>query len=309
MYGEDGSAREKETIPIFLSSDDNYSPFVASTIASVCYNTKSFIKFYVLSDGITKENQDKIKTLNSKFNNFDIEFLELDFSEIFKDMRLNLVSSSATYFRFLVPDMRLDLKKVIYLDIDLIAMGDVYELYSQDLEGKVIGAVMNRLDRPYSGLKQNSREHIYFNAGMLLIDCEKWRTQNITKKLFEIEERERENIVCQDQDCLNILFDNNYKRLDLKFNLTNLHVHWSRYRRVKLIPQIVRAKRNCIIRHYVGVKPWCTYKINSWGFGAFWIYMKMTPFYNEIKEKYIERNAFKDCGFFARIAKKIRNHF
>ena len=35
-------------IPIFLSSDNNYAPFVATTIASVCDNTKSFCDFYIL---------------------------------------------------------------------------------------------------------------------------------------------------------------------------------------------------------------------------------------------------------------------
>ena len=39
-------------IPIFLSSDDNYAPFVATTIASICDNTKSFCEFYVLDGGI-----------------------------------------------------------------------------------------------------------------------------------------------------------------------------------------------------------------------------------------------------------------
>ena len=37
-------------IPIFLSSDNNYAPFVATTIASICDNTKSFCDFYVLDD-------------------------------------------------------------------------------------------------------------------------------------------------------------------------------------------------------------------------------------------------------------------
>ena len=39
-------------IPIFLSSDNNYAPFVATTIASICDNTKSFCDFYILDGGI-----------------------------------------------------------------------------------------------------------------------------------------------------------------------------------------------------------------------------------------------------------------
>ena len=47
-------------IPIFLSSDNNYAPFVATTIASICDNTKSFCDFYILDGGIEEENKEKI---------------------------------------------------------------------------------------------------------------------------------------------------------------------------------------------------------------------------------------------------------
>jgi len=49
-------------IPIFLSSDNNYAPFVATTIASICDNTKSFCDFYILDGGIEEENKEKIFT-------------------------------------------------------------------------------------------------------------------------------------------------------------------------------------------------------------------------------------------------------
>ena len=42
-------------IPIFLASDNNYAPFVATTIASICDNTKSFCNFYILDGGISKK--------------------------------------------------------------------------------------------------------------------------------------------------------------------------------------------------------------------------------------------------------------
>ena len=64
-------------IHIFLSSDNNYAPFVATTIASICDNTKSFCDFYILDSGIEEEeeeeeNKEKICQLKTKFNNFSI---------------------------------------------------------------------------------------------------------------------------------------------------------------------------------------------------------------------------------------------
>jgi len=40
-------------IPIVLSSDDNYVPFIAIAIASICYNTNSHVKVYLLEDNIS----------------------------------------------------------------------------------------------------------------------------------------------------------------------------------------------------------------------------------------------------------------
>ena len=49
-----------DRISIVLSSDNNYAPFVAATIASICDNIESFCEFYVLDGGITKENRKNV---------------------------------------------------------------------------------------------------------------------------------------------------------------------------------------------------------------------------------------------------------
>ena len=45
-------------IPIFLASDENYAPFLCTTLFSILKHTESFIEFYVLDGGI--ENKSKI---------------------------------------------------------------------------------------------------------------------------------------------------------------------------------------------------------------------------------------------------------
>ncbi|MDR2526415.1 MAG: glycosyltransferase family 8 protein, partial [Rickettsiales bacterium] len=295
-------------IPIFLSSDDKYAPFIASTISSILFNTKSYCDFYVLDGNITELNKDKIMQLKDKFNNFSIEFVEYD-STLFKDMRINVNPSFAAYARFIIPVLKKDIKKCLYLDVDLVVCDDIKKLFCIDLQDKVIGAVCDRIDKPFSRLRQNSSKHVYFNSGVLLIDCEKWREQNITQKLFEIEARERDNIIFQDQDVLNIMFDNNYKILPLKYNLSNLC--FKKLGHPTIIPSVIRAMAGCVIRHYVGPsKPWNVYKINSWGFNKFWFYMKMTVFYKQIRDDYVEKNKFENIkNPFKRIWKIIRVKF
>lgn len=41
-----------DNIPVFMASDDNYSPFISTTIISIIKNTSSNIDCYILDGGI-----------------------------------------------------------------------------------------------------------------------------------------------------------------------------------------------------------------------------------------------------------------
>src|SRR5574344_895359 len=187
-------------IPIFLSSDNNYAPFVTTTIASICDNTSSFCDFYILDGGISKENQNRILSLKEQYANFSIEFIKIDANNDFKNLEYkNNCShvSISTYNRFLIPKIKPNLKKVLYLDVDIIALGDISKLFDINLEEFDLGAI----PEPYSTLPLN-KQHTYFNAGVLLINNENWIKNNVVEKLFETEELYRQNLRWADQDVL-----------------------------------------------------------------------------------------------------------
>ena len=52
--------KQKE-IPVFVSGDENYAPYMAVLIASACYNTKSFLKFYIIGDPVVSFNRRQIE--------------------------------------------------------------------------------------------------------------------------------------------------------------------------------------------------------------------------------------------------------
>lgn len=280
----------ENNIPIFLSSDNNYAPFVATTIASICDNTKSFCEFYILDGGITQENQEKICKLKVQFNNFSIEFIKIDVEKTFKNIDYknicNYVTIS-TYNRFLIPMLKLNTDKAIYLDVDVIVVGDILKFYEQDLNNHIIGAIpdlcrneeyLNNI-KECLGLKSDSK---YFNAGVLLINCQKWRENNVTNKLFDIEVKYRKFLRMADQDVLNIFFEDNYEIYNQMYNEQDV-------------------SDNFVIRHFSGnIKPWqADFYIHSKtkkpckiaNIDLFWKYAKMTAFYSEILE--IKNNFLK----------------
>lgn len=282
---------ETSNIPIFLSSDNNYAPFVATTMASICDNTSSFCDFYILDGGITEENKEKICELKKIFNNFSIEFIEINEQSLASIDYQNECAyvSISTYNRFLAPMLKANLKKVIYLDVDIIVTGDISKFYELPLNNHIIGAIPDlcRNQQFLNNIKESiglDESSIYFNAGVLLIDCEKWHKNQITNKLFETEKKYRKQLRMADQDVLNIFFQNNYEILDKIFNEQD-------------------TSENFVIRHFSGsIKPWqADFYIHSKtkkpcktaNLDLFWKYAKMTAFYDEIlkaKKIFLESN-------------------
>lgn len=242
-----------KSIPIFLSSDNNYAPFVATTIASICDNTKSFCDFYILDGGIEEKNKEKICKLKEQFNNFSIEFIKIDLEKEFSSIHYENCCkhvSLSTYNRFLIPKLKPELKRILYLDVDIIVLGDISELYNQNLEGCMLGAVPEQISEKeivvYKKILKLSKNHNYFNAGILLIDLEQWISKDIMSKLFKIEIKRREDLLHADQDVLNICFNDKYKVLDFKYNYETNNNR-----------ELEQNRPDIVIRHFnTGIKPW-----------------------------------------------------
>lgn len=308
---------KNEHIPIFLSSDENYAPFVAVTIASICYNTKSFIEFYVLDGGISNFAKKQIELLKSKFNNFSIEFIEINSEEVFKNIDyINVCEhvTISTYNRFLIPSVKPNIKKAIYLDVDAVVLGDIRELYNVDLGEYSLGAVPENIS--YTALEftckrlELSNGHRYFNAGVLLLNCEKLRQDNVLEKLLETEEKNRSICLQADQDVLNIFFDNNYLQLPVKFNYMTNDI----MRNVSKLKDIVVRHFNC------KEKPWLYDRFENkplLHFNYFWFFAEMTAFYNGLSQQ-LQTNMLRNAEYnikqeieeiFSKDVDKIKNKF
>ena len=271
-------------IPIFLSSDNNYAPFVATTIASICDNTKSFCEFYILDGGISEDNKIKINALKNLFKNLSIEYIRIDVENIFKGIKLSNTITLSAFNRLLAPQLVHNIRKAIYLDVDTIAVNDITQLFNENLENYILGAVPDWIDTSHWKAELAiSNDHIYFNSGVLLINCEKWRKSIQLQDILSISElypQQTDN----DQGILNKYFESNYKLLDKKYN-------------------VIFKYNEVVIRHFAGlIKPWqadfylhpLTRKPRKIAnCDLFWKYARMTPFYEELqknKEEFLNSN-------------------
>ena len=271
-------------IPIFLASDENYAKYMAVTMTSIFTNTEEFIEFYILDGGITDETKKKFDELKSIKQNFSIEFINVDMSLFEKFPNLGHFSLN-TYLRYLIPNLKPELDKVLYLDVDLVVKGDIKEFYSTDLEGYPIGAIPYLIEgniefaewcemlKHRIGMNQDS---VYFNAGVLMIDCEYFRKHNMQKYLFDKTQEMASLLLCPDQDILNVTFENNYKTLPANYNLV-----------IDMTDSNIfdKYKNGFYILHYTGGKGYRPWLNSECPFADdFWISAKKTPFYNEMLE-------------------------
>jgi lipopolysaccharide biosynthesis glycosyltransferase len=120
--------------------------------------------------------------------------------------------------------------RVLYVDHDILFFEEVF-LEEVDLEGFPVGAVYDLAE--ISGLANpsfaqnchnNNRSAHYFNTGLMLFDCSQWDRELEYRYLQLLEAHSlkcdyKTNCTTIDQCAFNRLFENNWKRLSLNFNM------------------------------------------------------------------------------------------
>lgn len=269
-------------IPVFFEGQDDLADTLAVSMVSICYNTKSAIDFYILDCGLNNLNKRLLYKSIEQYKNASIEFISIDlkrFSHLKGYTKNNYVDC---YSRLLIPELKPDIDKAIYLDNDIMALGDIALLWQEDLDGFELAACA---DCGYTlsiqkhcmrfGIPQNQ---IYCNAGVLIIDCAKWRQNDVSNKLLRLAEIIKNDISLICEDLLNLYYkDNNYKLLDLRYNIHQLEENTLHACALQITADYVNKEwRNAVIQHFSPLKPWKDRNIKNGG--EFWFFAQMTPF-------------------------------
>jgi lipopolysaccharide biosynthesis glycosyltransferase len=111
-------------------------------------------------------------------------------------------------------------RKLIYLDSDLLVRGDIEELWNHDVDGLLLRAVPWHLVKNIAhgrnlGIPTIDR---YFNAGVLLINLQRWREINVTESFLKCYDEKSELFELADQDCLNIVAAGQWQELPQSWN-------------------------------------------------------------------------------------------
>jgi lipopolysaccharide biosynthesis glycosyltransferase len=248
----------KKMIDIVLCSDENYAPYSATVMISALENTPTpgDFNFYLLTPGLSDNTKSKLKTAIESYGarlsviNVDTT----DFNSLDIDLgRFGVGTLLRLYMHRYLPE---GTKKIIYLDCDLLILGDLALLSKKNLNGLALGAVTD-LCSPDVYKQRNER---YFNAGVLLIDLEVWHENNIGEKALIYLAENLDKAKYLDQDALNHVLDNQYLSIDLSWNFqpTSYTGYEKKYYYLKnRQKELYNSMKKPNIVHFIGsVKPW-----------------------------------------------------
>lgn len=279
-------------IVIVVACDNHYVPLLAALMKSIEVNHKTdeHIHFYILNDGITKSNRQKlIQSVSDSV--FTIHFLDINevipsgMSVPYDKSSYPLIIHMRMFIPYFIPE---EFEKVIYMDVDMIVNDDISRLWHTSLEDHVIAAVLDVRIREFgspTGIR-NYRElgfdpsTKYFNTGLLLINTLKWREMDLTPLIFKCIDENTQFANYPDQYGLNVILANMWLQLDTKWSWSS--EEWN---------------PDAYLVHFIWRKPiYKTYMFDKRYQEMFFKYLGMTLWAD-----------FRPINEFRRISKKILN--
>ena len=266
-----------QIIPIFYACDDNFVKYTIVSMHSIIKNASKDFKYhmYVLHTGITQPMMEKVYALANE--NFEISFEDVtDYLYSISDkLPIRDYYSKTTYYRLFIAEMFPEYSKAIYIDSDTVVQGDISQFFNTDIKDAYLGAcheqAMIQVDEYGTYVEKviGISRYNFFNAGVLLINCDQFRLRFILDKFVQYL-HEYNFVVTQDEDYLNLICKDHVYWIDQRWN-TEIFGN---------IPYPISEA--CVLHYIMTNKPW--HYADCIHGDVFWEYAAETSVYDEILE-------------------------
>lgn len=201
---------------IVFICDEEYAIPTAVAIKSIEETNNGKKSIYIVSPSLKEETKLFLKSLENNSTSINVLIYKKEVKE-FAIQGLHV--SPAAIIKFDLPHIFRNKNKILYLDSDILVRGDITPLFSIDIENNYAAVVKDFKPltyKPSQLVKLNVFHTAYFNSGVMLLNLEKLRKDGIRDKLYKY--RASGINYFMDQDALNVIFAENVKYLDLKWN-------------------------------------------------------------------------------------------
>lgn len=282
---------QENVVPIAMAADDNYTYPTLVAITSLMESSKkdTYYDIYIMTQGkFSEENSKKLLNLHDKYDN-RCKINLIDMKDRYKDANDSGHITTPAYYRLSLSSLLPDLNKIIWVDGDTLTFEDLTDMFNIDMNGLYYRGF---LDSNVHGSKDFGVENDhYICSGVMLINLEKLRQDNIEEKFEAFIKENNDRLVQHDQTVINVICAKNIGILPAKYGIFNFHdVTLARQHAKGLIAkdrytesEMQEAYNSPAILHCVH-KPWGDFGLHR---RDLWLsYAEKTGYLEEIKAKY-----------------------
>lgn len=269
-----------QPIPIFYACDDAFVKYTIVSITSMIANASPDHRYhiYILHTDISDDMKQQVAALENERFTITFENVTAYLRSIADKLPIRDYYSKSTYYRLFIAEMFPAFSKAIYLDSDTIVQGDISKLYATDIREAYVGAcheqAMVQVDAygTYAEKVVGVSRYNFFNAGILLINCDQFRLHFILDKFIEYLHIYT-FVVTQDEDYLNLICKDHVYWLDQRWN-------------TEIFGEIAYPIEQANILHYIMTnKPWHYHDCRHGD--RFWAYAEKTSVYDALQAELI----------------------
>lgn len=206
---------------IVSCTDTNFVIPLGVMIHSLCVNDSgNELHFHIIiDDTVTLEQQHELRSVVRDYG--DVNFYLINVDNIKEYLIVKVENFPIPIYYRLLMDKILPntIKKVLYLDADIIVRKDLSELWNTSLENLAVAGVPNASYSEQCYRLNYPEEKGYFNSGVLLFNLDYIRKHNITDLYITYIIENPEKLLCPDQDVINYVLQDCKIPIPVRYNV------------------------------------------------------------------------------------------
>lgn len=218
---------------VVFVADSRFIKYTAIAITSILENSASpsEFEFWIIHSDNIEEDKAQILSYVQKYN-CRFHFRKVDINSYDNFYRPYYISN-AVFNKFSIPNiLPVDISKALYLDSDVLVLGDLLELNKIDLGSYFLGAVLDGNESYARNIGLDS--DTYFNSGVLLLNLKKIRTEKFIQRALSFLGSKENPQQTSDQDAFNIAAKDRWFRLENKWNYLQ-HLNLSESKKASIV--------------------------------------------------------------------------
>ncbi len=254
---------------LLFAINEKFVPLFCSCVHSIVKNGgEEHYDAYILHSDLTEESKKAV--CDGAGETVSCHFIDLN-PEMFAGFPESKRYPKQIYYRLAAPLLLPEnLDRILYLDVDLVVINPLAELYNMDFEDNYyiacthVKKILTKINQKRLGTE---KEVPYINTGVMLLNLPLLRENVKLNDIRQFAKEKMHSFLLPDQDILTALYGERVKLADtMRYNLSDRILSSRNANPLNPKRDLDWVRKNTVIVHYCGKnKPWNDYYIGTLG--------------------------------------------